>query len=221
MKAIDLSRLSTKYSPEDMRDLRSLYVGIERIEALLDKEERIPLPLIFSNELIRRSRYYQAFQTTLQVPRSIINYDAYRVTGSKDVFESLEDMGCVILLNHLHIEICDIKSLKGAPAYVMGEFSISDCGMLQDLEGGPLVTGYCGIVNVPIKSLKGSPLVVRGEFYLANLNNLKSLDGMPKIVTGDVVIDNCKHLKNITEEDIRKRCHVVGAVLIDEPQTQS
>jgi hypothetical protein len=78
---------------------------------------------------------------------------------------------------------CDLESLVGAPEEVGGYFACS-YNELTSLEGGPKKVGgtYICAYN-DLKDLKGSPGFVGGEFRADGMN-LDSLAGAPKTIKG-------------------------------------
>lgn len=78
---------------------------------------------------------------------------------------------------------CDLESLVGAPEEVGGYFACSH-NKLTSLEGGPKEVGksYICAFN-DLKDLKGSPEFVGGEFRADGIN-LDSLIGAPKTIEG-------------------------------------
>jgi hypothetical protein len=82
-----------------------------------------------------------------------------------------------------------LKSLKGSPKIVGGDYDCSDC-KLQSLEGGPKkVGGSFNCENNQLNSLAGGPESIGGEFILS-YNNVDSLEG---IATGANIIDIVKN----------------------------
>lgn len=85
---------------------------------------------------------------------------------------------------YFNISYSQIKTLKGCPKIVKGNFNCSWCKNLKTLEGAPeKVGGYFSCANCKnLESLKGSPKIVKGHFNCGHCVLLKSLNGAPKQV---------------------------------------
>lgn len=103
--------------------------------------------------------------------------------------------GCAINVNQCR----NLKTLKGAPDIVFGDFYCIECDSLTSLEGAPEnIAGdfncrYCD----SLKSLKGAPKYISGNFNCADCHNLESLEGAPKKIYGDFDCGFCKSLKSL------------------------
>lgn len=113
---------------------------------------------------------------------------------------------------------CDLKSLKGCPKNVSGDFNISNNRDLKSLEGSPeYIKGYyraerTGIENLEgctpqltdlvlddnqnLISLKGSPKKVR-NISLTRCYNLESLEGGPEELTARFTANDNYQLKSL------------------------
>jgi len=82
-----------------------------------------------------------------------------------------------------------IKSLKGCPEFVQGNFNCIYCGNLKDLTGSPVfVKGNYSVSFCALKSLKGAPVTVGGDFICKRGNYLKNFKGGPVEVGGDFIV---------------------------------
>ena len=83
----------------------------------------------------------------------------------------------------------NIRSLKGGPEYVGGNYVCMDCN-LESLEGAPEKVGedFTCIENY-LRTLAGAPREVGGGFYCSR-NPLESLEGSPRIVGGNFKYDS-------------------------------
>lgn len=118
--------------------------------------------------------------------------------------ESLEGFPRKINKHHndcgINVDKCkNLKTLKGAPDVVYGNFYCMGCDSLESLEGAPnKVYGefncrYCD----SLKSLKGAPEYVSGNFNCADCKNLESLEGISDTIYGDFDCGYCKSLKSL------------------------
>jgi hypothetical protein len=102
---------------------------------------------------------------------------------------------CAININQCR----NLKTLKGAPDIIFGDFYCIECDSLTTLEGAPEnIAGnfncrYCD----SLKSLKGAPKYISGNFNCADCHNLESLEGAPKKIYGDFDCGFCKSLKSL------------------------
>lgn len=84
----------------------------------------------------------------------------------------------------INVSESNLKSLKGAPEKVNGDFN---CGYndIHDLEGCPqIIKGYFDCSRNSISSLVGGPKEVETDYY-CYANELRSLDGSPKNIYGN------------------------------------
>lgn len=98
-----------------------------------------------------------------------------------------------------------IITLKGAPKTV-DYFSCRSCERLKTLEGAPeFIVGYFNCSNCPsLISLKGVPKKLTREFACVDCNSLKNLNYLPEI-EGDLYCDE-RHLttdKNIIKKQVK------------------
>lgn len=119
--------------------------------------------------------------------------------------ESLEGFPRMIYNNEyngcgINVDKCkNLKTLKGGPDAVHGNFYCMGCDSLTSLEGAPKkIAGefncrYCD----SLKSLKGAPVYVSGNFNCADCKNLESLEGAPDKIYGDFDCGYCKSLKSL------------------------
>lgn len=119
------------------------------------------------------------------------------VTGKVDingVFDArdyslydLEDIEFGVVTGSFLISSNNLKTLKGCPEVVGGDFSCARNKRLESLEFGPKEVGgdyHCN--SCSLDSLKGSPEEVKGYFDFSN-NYIYTLEGCPKIVGGSFV----------------------------------
>lgn len=102
---------------------------------------------------------------------------------------------CAINVNQCR----NLKTLKGAPDIIFGDFYCIECDSLTSLEGAPeKVAGdfFCGQCD-SLKTLKGAPKYLSGEFNCSGCKNLESLEGVPDKIYGDFDCSNCKSLKSL------------------------
>lgn len=105
-----------------------------------------------------------------------------------------------------------IKSLKGSPEKVDGNFTCSYCSNIISLEGSTQEVG--GDFNCShcenLTSLKGSPKKINKHFDCTFCFNLTSLEGGPQEIYGD--FDGFYNSKNFTKDDVIKICNVKGDI---------
>lgn len=96
--------------------------------------------------------------------------------------------------NFYCIDVNSLKTLKGAPKYVMGSF-------------------YCSR-NHALTSLEGAPKYISGDFSLAYCDKLEVLEHMPIEIGGNLECNGCKKLKHIidTPKKIYGKCYMPSAV---------
>ena len=85
-----------------------------------------------------------------------------------------------------------MKTLKGAPEEVGGNFECYGCKSLTSLKGGPKKVG--------------------GHFRCTSCDSLTSLEGAPEKVSGDFDCRGCKG--QFTEKDVTDVCDVKGKISI-------
>lgn len=92
-----------------------------------------------------------------------------------------------------------IKSLKGAPKIVYGDFGCAYCQSLESLEGSPEVVYANFICNncSSLTSLNGVPKAIVGDFDCSYCHSLTSLEGAPKVVRGSFSCNSCKSLTTL------------------------
>lgn len=92
-----------------------------------------------------------------------------------------------------------IKSLKGAPKKVNGEFGCAYCSDLTSLEGAPEEVGgnFTCTTCKSLATLKGAPKEVGGDFNCAYCHSLTSLEGAPEKVGRSFACDYCKNLTSL------------------------
>lgn len=92
-----------------------------------------------------------------------------------------------------------IKSLKGAPKKVNGDFGCAYCSDLTSLEGAPEVIKGNFICNTckSLTSLNGAPKEISGDFYCSYCISLNTLEGAPEFVGGNFDCEYCKNLKSL------------------------
>ena len=107
----------------------------------------------------------------------------------------------------------NIKSLKGCPKKVGGNFDCGGCPELESLEGAPqkALNFNCSECT-DLKSLEGAPQSVGLDFYCCNCSNLKSLKGAPKEVGGYFICRECG--ESFTENDVKKVSKVKGKISV-------
>lgn len=100
----------------------------------------------------------------------------------------------------INVDKCkNLKTLKGGPNVVYGNFYCMGCDSLTSLEGAPeKVYGefncrYCDSLT----SLKGAPGYVSDNFDCADCKNLESLEGAPDKIYGNFDCGYCKSLKSL------------------------
>ena len=92
-----------------------------------------------------------------------------------------------------------LKSIKGGPEEVGGDFDCRRCKSLKTLEGGPEEVGgnfYCSSCSL-LTNLKGAPKEVGGYFDCNYCESLKTLEGAPEKVGGFFDCVDCPQLKSL------------------------
>jgi hypothetical protein len=94
------------------------------------------------------------------------------------------------IVGNFDISSCGLINLQGCPEVVEGNFICTN-NRLSDLRMGPTtVGGNYDVRQCSLGSLKGAPEKIKKDF-LASQNNLNDLIGGPKIVDGSYYVDNC------------------------------
>lgn len=127
----------------------------------------------------------------------------YNSISNKDLFPGgylLKGIEFGKCFGTLKLSKLEIKSMKGLPNEIMGDFDISN-NMLENLEDCPqVIKGSFSCTNSNLNSLKGGPTNVTNKYDISN-NNLESLEGSPEIVNGfDCSNNNLKTLKGGPKE---------------------
>lgn len=127
----------------------------------------------------------------------------YNSVSNKDLFPGgylLKGIEFGKCFGTLKLSNLEIKSLKGLPNEIMGDFDISN-NMLENLADCPqIIKGSFSCTNSNLNSLKGGPTNVRSGYNISN-NNLESLEGSPEIVDNfDCDNNNLKTLKDGPKE---------------------
>lgn len=135
----------------------------------------------------------------LGLPRTVggefILYDIKNVT-------TLE--GCPTECNDFCIKgFTKLTSLKGCPTNVKGEFAITLCPSLKELDYLPNYIGGGITINhnknlLSIDGLSAVTNTVNGNLFLNGNYKLKSLEGCPSIVNGMFSCENCKSLTSLS-----------------------
>lgn len=85
---------------------------------------------------------------------------------------------------YFNIQSAGLKSLKGAPRKVDGDFKCSLNNELTSLKGAPQeVGGHFNCLQNALTSLEGAPKRIKGIFA-CGYNSLKTLEGAPEVVEG-------------------------------------
>ena len=106
---------------------------------------------------------------------------------------------------------CDVKSLEGTPEYVGGNFHCYECKKLKSLKGAPKEVGenfncsYC----VNLESLEGSPKKIDGHFNCSHCDKLKNFKGCPEYM-GSLACVGCKNLKLDYIKHVHDIMHFTG-----------
>ena len=92
-----------------------------------------------------------------------------------------------------------LKSLRGCPKTVIGQFSVSFSPNLESLEYGPEVVNGQYVVgsNDSLVSLKGCPKTLNHSFHCSNNRSLKTLEGAPKEIGGNFICQQNKELSSL------------------------
>ena len=126
--------------------------------------------------------------------------DAFKIAKNSDFGQELTDGRFV--WGEVVGFICSgtpIKSLKGSPKKVDGDFGCAYCSELTSLEGAPEEV-YGNFVCTTCKSLttlNGAPREVSGDFNCSYCHSLTSLEGAPEEVGGNFDCEYCKNLKTL------------------------
>ena len=109
---------------------------------------------------------------------------------------------------YFNIGYSQIKTLKGCPKIVNGEFYCSACSKLKTLKGAPEIIGSTFIcLNCPkLISLEGAPEIVNGDFDCSYCDSLKSLKGSPKQVKKTFYCEFCRSLESL--KGAPKNCEI-------------
>lgn len=112
------------------------------------------------------------------------------------------------------VNVRDLVSLEGAPQEVEGDCKICICPNLKSLKGSPKnIKGNFECTHTGIISLEDGPTEVGGDYKVNDNDDLKTLKGAPKKVYGDF---DCSRWKNsFTEKDVQSICKVEGVILVD------
>ena len=98
-----------------------------------------------------------------------------------------------------------LKSLKGSPRIVEGDFSCEHCDSLTDLVGAPKeVDVFSCRWCKNLSSLKGAPYEVTRVFHCDECPKRTSLEGISKIIDGDLYVGrnpNIRTLKGLSYVD--------------------
>ena len=109
---------------------------------------------------------------------------------------------------YFNIGYSQIKTLKGCPKIVNGEFYCSGCSKLETLKGAPEIVKedfYCSDCD-SLTTLEGSPEIVDGGFYCSFCDLLKSLNGAPKQVKKYFYCLGCINLESL--KGAPKNCEI-------------
>lgn len=134
----------------------------------------------------------------------------YGYTGLRRLqISSLPDLSDVILEGTLDVAVNpDLKSLKGFPRIIRGDFEGQGCG-LESLDGFTEVTGNIDLQFNKLTSLRGfTQKKIRGYLGLAE-NMLKTLKGCPEEIVDTLFI---QHNPIETLDGFPKKC---GRIFVD------
>ena len=100
-----------------------------------------------------------------------------------------------LIQGNFNISSTEIKTLKGCPIYVSGDF-LCENNLLNSLEGSPItIDGSFSCSNNRIKDLKGCPKEIGSDFACSN-NEITSLEGCQERIEGSFDCSN-NRLRNL------------------------
>jgi hypothetical protein len=150
---------------------------------------KIPVKNIFSIPLT-------GIGCTKETEAVVIGHDIDAHVIKKVVVKNPKDFNKINMFDSVNINT-NIKSLKGCPDKIYGDFECSENDNIKSLEG---ISEYIGgdlicTNNKNLKVLNSNIKEVGGKFGCVNNKNLTSLKGMPEIIMGHFI---CNHNENLT-----------------------
>lgn len=104
--------------------------------------------------------------------------------------EVIGDFNCMFCPN--------LKNLEGAPEIVYGSFYCNNCRNLESIKGAPRQVHAFLMDTCPkVKSLEGAPINVESNFVCTECYNLVSLEGAPKTIGGRFSCAHCRNLRDL------------------------